>query len=81
MEGRRWSFGEEWIYCKLAGGKPGSFPADWTSLAAPDPFLSASRGRAHFRPSELFELERLVEQIRQDKPGRDAKGEGDEVSM
>jgi hypothetical protein len=35
--------------------------ARWTSLAAPDPFVIAAAGRAHFRMEDLI---RLAEQIR-----------------
>jgi hypothetical protein len=37
-------------------------PASWTSLAAPDPFVIAAAGRAHFR---LMDLIRLEEQVRE----------------
>lgn len=35
--------------------------ARWTSLATPDPFVIAARGRAYFRLEDLI---RLAEQIR-----------------
>ena len=35
-------------------------PARWTSLAAPDPFVTIAAGRSWFRIQDLVELVRLV---------------------
>jgi len=36
-------------------------PANWTSLAAADPFVAVSAGRSWFRPEDLLVLGRLLE--------------------
>ena len=42
------------------GGRVRMIPAGWTSLAAPDPFVSIAAGRSWFRPEDLLALGRLI---------------------
>ena len=55
-------FGEERVFYREPTGRMRFLPARWTSLAAPDPFVIAAAGRAHFRLKDLI---RLAEQIRE----------------
>ena len=41
-------FGEERVFYREPNGRMRFLPARWTSLAAPDPFVIAAAGRAHF---------------------------------
>ena len=54
-------YGEERVYYRDQNGRMRFLPVRWTSLAAPDPFVIAAAGRAHFRMEDLI---RLAEQIR-----------------
>jgi len=40
-----------------------SLPVSWTSLAAPDPFVTLAGGQAFFRTEDLLRLVVLVEQL------------------
>ncbi len=40
-----------------------SLPADWTSLAPPDPFVAVSAGRASFRVEDLERLGDLLRNL------------------
>ena len=42
-----------------------SVPPQWTDLVAPDPEIVLGKHRALFRVADLFELARLVDQIRE----------------
>jgi hypothetical protein len=53
-------FGEDRVFYPDSDGHMRYLPARWTSLAAPDPFVIAARGRAYFRLEDLI---RLAEQI------------------
>jgi hypothetical protein len=41
-----------------------SLAARWTSLAPPDPFVIAARGRAFFRLEDLIRLADLLRELR-----------------
>lgn len=40
-----------------------SFPASWTSMAAPDPFVAISAGRSLFRVKDLLALASLLREL------------------
>jgi hypothetical protein len=54
-------FGEDRVFYRDPEGRMRYLAARWTSLATPDPFVIAARGRAYFRLEDLI---RLAEQIR-----------------
>jgi hypothetical protein len=59
-QGREW--GEERVYYRDQNGRMRFLPAGWTNLAAPDPFVLMSEGRAYFRVEDLIQVqERLKE--------------------
>ena len=41
-------------------GRVRSLPTAWTSVAAPDPYVTLSGGRSHFRIEDLLTLVKLV---------------------
>jgi hypothetical protein len=55
-------FGEDRVFYRKSDGRLRCLPAQWTSLAAPDPFVTAAKGRAYFRLEDLI---RLAEQMRE----------------
>ena len=44
-------------------GRFRSFPASWTSVAAPDPFVVVSAGRSLFRVKDLLALASLLREL------------------
>jgi len=44
-------------------GRFRSFPASWTNVAAPDPFVALSAGRSLFRVKDLLALASLVSEL------------------
>ena len=44
-------------------GHLGSIPVDWTDIAAEDPFVVLSAGRALFRVEDLLRLSALIESL------------------
>ncbi len=44
-------------------GQPQSMPIAWTDLAAEDPFVVVSAGRAYFRIEDLLRLSALIERL------------------
>ncbi len=58
----RRSWREDRVYYRDSAGHLRSLPTAWTSLAAPDPFLLASQGKAFFRPADLLRLSDLIKQ-------------------
>ena len=61
------------MYYHDEGGNLCSLPLKWTSLAAVDPFVSLSAGRAAFRVSDLLELTGMLASLKQEpKEGSDA---------
>jgi hypothetical protein len=59
-QGREW--GEERVYYRDQNGRIRFLPARWTNMAAADPFVFLSGGRAYFRVEDLIRVqERLKE--------------------
>lgn len=48
------------VYFFGAAGELASLPAEWTDVAAGDPFVVVSAGRSAFRTVDLLELAGLV---------------------
>ncbi len=44
-------------------GRQESIPVAWTDLAAQDPFVVLSAGRAYFRVEDLLRLSTLIESL------------------
>ena len=61
---RRTAWGEERVYFLDDAGELRRMPAQWTSLAAADAFVSISAGRSSLRMQDLLQMVALVEQIR-----------------
>ena len=61
----RQSWGEDRVYYHNGAGRLCSFPASFTSMAAPDPFLEIAAGRSLFRMEDLIRLTILVEELKQ----------------
>jgi hypothetical protein len=59
---------ENRVYLRDRNGHVASLPIAWTNLAAPDPFLIVSAGKARFRPRDLLELVDLIQRIRNAGP-------------
>ena len=59
----RKNWGEEKVYFYDDGGRLSTVPLQWTTLAAPDPFVKISAGRSAFRVSDLLELADLLIQL------------------
>jgi Family of unknown function (DUF5372) len=59
----RLNWGEERVYYLDANDRLRSIPLRWTSLAAPDPFVTIAAGRAYFRPTDLLTLSQLIREI------------------
>jgi len=53
-QGREW--GEERVYYRDENGRMRFLPAQWTNLAAPDPFVLTAAGRACFRVEDLIRV-------------------------
>ena len=60
----RQNWGEDRVFFVDDQGQLVSLPAQWTSLAPPDPFVIIAAGRSAFRVADLLELARLIEQLR-----------------
>jgi hypothetical protein len=52
------------VYFRDADGQLTSLPTEWTSLAQPDPFVTASDGRSALRVADLIDLLSLVARLR-----------------
>jgi Family of unknown function (DUF5372) len=48
----------------MTGDQLVSLPAQWTSLAPPDPFVIVAVVHSAFRVADLLELVRLLERLR-----------------
>ena len=61
----RLNWGEERVYYLDANDRLRSLPLSWTSLAAPDPFvtIAAGRARAYFHPIDLLTLTHLMREL------------------
>lgn len=53
------------------------FPASWTSMAAPDPWLVVAGGRSPFRLDDLLAVADGIERIRSAQRAADGSGGGD----
>ena len=56
----RHNWGENRAYFYNEQGQLVAIPADWTSLAAPDPFVLVAGERSLFRFEDLLELAHLL---------------------
>lgn len=56
--------GHEQVFFEGDKGRVSLIPLEWTSLAAEDPLVVLTAGRAWFRVGELLELARLVENLK-----------------
>lgn len=52
------------MYFHDDAGRLCSFPASFTSLGPPDPFVMTAAGRSYFRVEDLIQLSELVERLR-----------------
>lgn len=68
LESCRHAWGEARVYFYDEEGQLRHLPATWTDIAETDPFVAVASGRAHFRPSDLLSLSRLVREL--DEEGR-----------
>jgi len=64
IETNHWVMGTEWIQFRRTDGRLSSIRADWTDLCAPEPFVTLSAGRAHFKPKDLFQLVELIHSLK-----------------
>jgi hypothetical protein len=56
------------VYIYGANGELASLPAEWTDVAAPDPFVVVAAGRSPFHIANLAELADLVAGLTDDPP-------------
>ncbi len=57
-------------------GRLESMPVAWTDMAAEEPFIAVSAGRAHFRVDDLLRLSALLESWTGSAPGEAAQRKG-----
>ena len=57
-------FGQDCVFYRSRDGRMRYLPRRWTSLAAPDPFVTAAAGRAYFRMEDLVRVAELVKEMR-----------------
>jgi hypothetical protein len=77
LQGQRFSFIERWrnwggdrvLFQDETGGVR-SVPTAWTNVAAEDPFVAMSRGRALFRTEDLVALAEVIRGVRAGDEGR-----------
>src|ERR1039457_4163890 len=60
----RHNWGEDRVYFHNAEGCLSSIPAGWTTVVAPDPFVTVAGGRCLFRYQDLLQLVDLMEKLR-----------------
>jgi hypothetical protein len=60
----RHNWGEDRVYFHNADGCLSSIPAGWTTVVAPDPFVTVAGGRCFFRYQDLLQLADLMEKLR-----------------
>ena len=58
------TWGEHRVFYFDDNGELKNLPALWTSYFQQDPFLIISNKRSYFRPSDLLELSKLIENIK-----------------
>ena len=59
----RSNWGKTQVYYVNAEDQLKSLPISWTSLAAPDPFVTMAAGRAAFRLTDLVALVHLIRDL------------------
>lgn len=59
----RQNWGEDRVYFHDDAGQLVAFPARWTSVFPPDPFVLVSAGRSSFCFAQLLELARMIQQL------------------
>ena len=64
----RQNWGEERAYFHDDSGRLSTIPLQWTTLAAPDPFVALSSGRSAFRIGDLLELSKLLARLSGGEP-------------
>ena len=64
MVSHRKYFVEDRVYFLDTAGSYRSIPAQFTSLAPQDPFVTMSAGRSHFRIEDLLELAMVLEKLK-----------------
>jgi len=72
----RHNWGEHRVMYRDGQDRICSFPAEWTSVAPPDPYVVLSAGRSHFRPHDLMALVRRIRMLPSSRgPAEDCEGE------
>ena len=61
------------MYLRDDAGELKRMPAQWTSLGAPDAFVSISAGRSSLRMQDLLHMVALVERVRDTQRARKVK--------
>ena len=64
----RQNWGEEKVYFYDDSGRLSTVPLQWTTFAAPDPFVRISAGRSAFRVGDLLELADVLIQFSGESP-------------
>jgi hypothetical protein len=64
----RQNWGEEKVYFYDDSGRLSTVPLQWTTFAAPDPFVNISAGRSAFRVGDLLDLADLLIQLSGESP-------------
>jgi hypothetical protein len=59
----RSNWGKNHVYYVHAEDELKILPISWTSLAAPDPFVTMAAGRAAFRLADLLSLVHLIQDL------------------
>ena len=65
-EGRTGRWGEALVWFRTAGGDLRTIPLRFTSWAAMEPYVEVGGGRSRYRASDLVELVRLIEGLREE---------------
>jgi hypothetical protein len=60
-QAREW--GEDRVYYRDSTGRTRFLPARWTSMAAAEPFVLISAGRAYFRVEDLVRLHNRLKEL------------------
>ena len=63
MAGQHRNWGEDRVFYYDDEGRLKSLPTSWTSLAAPDPFVTLAGGRSLFRYADLLALVKLLAEM------------------
>ena len=59
----RHTWGEHRVFFYDQEGRLRSFPATWTNVIAPEPFVEVSAGRSMFRIGDLLALAALLQEL------------------